>query len=310
MHSEIIMARNKKMTDKNSLKVSGSKGSFRVIVNDASEWGQLFIPVNMPEKKDGLRIAVFGSTTSMHLVMEILIRMDRKFPGSINIRAVATDDPLDPRARIFVRKRIWKYYSIEEKSYLMNLVKDTVLSYGLPCYTGGVKNDYFRALLKTWDPEVIIMCCFGQKIDAPIYEYPSYGMYNFHPSDLASNIGAGAEPYIMTIDNGRTTSNMILHIVTETIDGGPIVGISPVINIALENGNYPDSILSLQEKIPSICGWMTYGLVMKILEKKRKGETGSVNQVDFEKIIPLHIKKLLLKPSSNDPDEDYKLPYP
>jgi folate-dependent phosphoribosylglycinamide formyltransferase PurN len=289
---------------------TGLEGDYKVITNDASEWGQLIIPDNLTVKKEGLRIVVFGSTTAMILVLETLDRMNKRFPGKINLRAIATDDPLDPGARIFVRKRIWRYYSTEEKSRLLRCVINTALSYGIPCYTGGVKNDYFRDILRSWDPEVIVMCCFGQKIDAPIYEYPPFGMYNFHPSDLASDIGAGAEPYIMTIENGRTTSNMILHKVTETIDEGPIVGISPVINIALANGKYPDSILSLQEKIPSICGWMTYGLVTEILKKKEKGEKGSIESIDFESIIPSNIKKLLLKPASNAPDADYKLPYP
>jgi folate-dependent phosphoribosylglycinamide formyltransferase PurN len=302
--------KNNRMASRGHIEDKGINPSFSVVHDPGSEWGELLLPRQPKPPNGGLRIVLLGSTTAGHLLLKTLIAMDRKSPGKIDIRAVATDAPLDPKARISVKKRIWRYYSGDEKARLSELMKKAVLSYGIPCYTGGVKNNYFRSLLKAWDPEVIIMCCFGQKIDTLIYEYPALGMYNFHPSDLASNIGAGAEPFMLTIENGRTTSNMILHRVTETIDAGPIVGISPTINIALGNGHYPDSILVLQEKIPSVCGWMTHALVTELLVKKEKGEQDKIDHIDFEKIIPPHIKELLLKPVSNDLNERYELPLP
>jgi folate-dependent phosphoribosylglycinamide formyltransferase PurN len=288
----------------------GMRSPFRVICDPGSEWGRLYIPERLKTPGGGLRILLLCSTTAGYLLLRTLIHLDSQLPGKIDIRAVATDDPLDPNARISAKKRIWKYYSEDEKARLSELVRKTTLAYGIPCYTGGVKNDYFRALLRGWDPEVIIMCCFGQKIDAPIYEFPAFGMYNFHPSDLASNIGAGAQPYTMTIENGRTTSNMILHQVTETIDAGTIVGISPAINITTANGHYPVNILVLQEKIPSVCGWMAYTLVTRILRKRERGETGKIDHIDFDEIIPSPVKELLMKPVSNDINERYELPMP
>jgi len=288
----------------------GMRSSFRVERDTRSEWGGLYIPEKLKTPGTGLRILLLCSTTAGHLLLRTLIHMDSQFPGKIDIRAVATDDPLDPKARISVRKRIWKYYSDDEKARLSELVRNAALAYGIPCYTGGVKNDYFRTLLRGWNPEVIIMCCFGQKVDAPVYGFPAFGMYNFHPSDLASNIGAGAQPYTMTIENGRTTSNMILHQVTETIDAGPIVGISPAINITTGNSHYPDNILVLQEKIPSVCGWMAYALVTRLLRKKEKGETGKIDHIDFDEIIPYAVKEILMKPVTNDITERYELPMP
>jgi hypothetical protein len=135
-------------------------------------------------------------------------------------------------------------------------------------------------------------------------------MYNFHPSDLASNIGAGAKPFEMTIREGRTTSHMILHRVTETIDAGPIIGISPQINITLRDGTYPQSFLVLQEKIPSICGWMVYGLLLTLLKNLESGKKGFVDEIDFEAMIPVPIKTELMKPVFHNPWRIRKLPFP
>ncbi|MBP6978552.1 MAG: formyltransferase family protein [Bacteroidales bacterium] len=283
---------------------------YTVIRELASEWGELILPASKRKLQRGLRILLFGSTTAGHLVLKTLLHFDRNHPGKIDIRAVATDDTRDPLAKIGIRKRVWKYYSSQEQRSLMDLVIQEACSAGIPCYTGGVKNDYFKGLLQQWDPELILMCCFGQKIDGFIYRYPSYGMYNFHPSDLVSNIGAGAKPFESTILEGRTISKMILHMVTENIDGGPIVGISPPVSIVTSHGTYPDNFLVLQEKIPSICGWMTYGLLASILDRQDRGDHEMITSIDYERIIPRSVKEMLMEPVTNDPLKIKKLPFP
>lgn len=270
----------------------------------------MFLPLKHRERNGGLRIVLLGSTTAGKLVLDTLLRFAGNHPGKTDVIAMATDNTRDPMARIGMKKRIWKHYSKEERENLMEMTIQGAVTAGIPCYTGAVKNDYFRGWLREWDPEMIIMCCFGQKADRFIYEYPRYGMYNFHPSDLASNIGAGAKPYESTVLKGRTTSRMILHQVTEIIDGGPIIGISPRINISLAGGGYPDDFLVLQEKIPSICGWMTYGLLLAILGQKERGMNGPAGMIDYERLIPEGIKEMLMEPVKNDPSLIQKLPHP
>ncbi len=94
------------------------------------------------------------------------------------------------------------------------------------------------------------------------------GAYNFHPSNLACNIGIGAQPFQDIMHNGLDTSPIVIHKVTEIIDAGPVVGISPEINIRLQNGKYPDSIVSLLVKMNSITGWMTMDLIFEIIQQK------------------------------------------
>jgi len=283
---------------------------YRKLINEESQWGALYVPVNpKPGCKTGLRTVIFGSTNGGALVIESLARLEQKDPCLLNLVGVATDDPCDPNTRISVNKRIWRYYTTDEMRVMRDDVIDRATAYGVPCYTGGVKTDYFREILKQWDPEVIIMCCFGQKVDSFIFNYPVYGMYNFHPSDLASNIGEGSQPFHDTVNNGHTTSVMTVHLVNEWIDRGPIVGWSPRINIVKADGAYPKSVLSLQEKIPSICGWLSVELIKEILKKKQTGIEGAIGVVNFDELIPGPIRQKLMDPANDDLNDRYTLPF-
>jgi len=282
---------------------------YRKIVNEEALWGALYVPVEPKRGSDsGLRTVIFGSTNGGALVIESLARLEQKDPALLNLVGVATDDPCDPNTRISVNKRIWRYYSTGEMAAMRDKVIDETTAWGIPCYTGSVKTEYFREILKQWDPEVIIMCCFGQKVDPFIFNFPVYGMYNFHPSDLAANIGEGSQPFHDTMDNGHATSVMTVHLVNEWIDRGPIIGWSARINIVKADGTFPASILSLQEKIPSICGWLGVELINEILKNKRAGIEEAVGFINFDALTPESIKQRLLEPANDDLTDRYTLP--
>ncbi len=118
------------------------------IHNTESVWGGLYLPENMkdPQKK-GLRIVFFGSAIGGQLILESLIRLEKKYPNLINIVGLVTDDPVDPGAKISLRKRIWNNYTQEESRVIMNKLVTTSLNAGIPCYTGKVKTNYFRKIL-------------------------------------------------------------------------------------------------------------------------------------------------------------------
>ena len=79
---------------------------------------------------------------------------------------------------------------------------ETALQAGVPVYTGEFKIDWFYRQLASWRPDVIIVCACGQIFDARILELPRYGVYNFHPSDLAHGHGAG-QPEQHRLPRGR-----------------------------------------------------------------------------------------------------------
>lgn len=283
--------------------------SYKKITNDESLWGALYLPVKEKKTRDGaLRIVLFGSTNAGALVVDSLLRYEQKYPDLLSLVAVATDDPSDPNTRISVSKRIWKYYDTDEMVALRNKVIDLSTQGGVPCYTGSIKTAYFRNMLLKWKPDVILMCCFGQIVDPFIFEYPVYGMYNFHPSDLAANIGVGAQPFQDTMKYGNSTSMMTIHHVNELIDRGPVVGFSSKINITKADGKYPESILSLQEKIPCISGWLGVELIREVLKNKEEGVQKPVEKIDFAGRTPKHIQQKLLEPANDDLSDMYILP--
>lgn len=139
---------------------------FKKIKSSKSRWGALYVPLEPKQgSEQALRTVLFGSTNAGALVVESLLRFETKYPDLLNLKAVATDDPCDPDTEISVSKRIWKYYNQEEMRVLRNKVIDLSTEGGVPCYTGSIKTEYFRDMLREWDPELILMCCFGQIVD-------------------------------------------------------------------------------------------------------------------------------------------------
>lgn len=279
------------------------------IYNADSVWGGFFLPAKMKDsQKKGLRIVFFGSAIGGQLILESLISLEKKYPELLNTVGLVTDDPVDPKAKISLKKRIWNNYSQVESSIIMNKLVSTSLNAGIPCYTGKVKTNYFRKIYSGWNPDVLIMNCFGQKLDEFLYLYPSLGAYNFHPSNLVCHIGIGAQPFQDIMRNGLDTSPIVIHKVTEIIDSGPVVGISPEINIRLPDGKYPDSIVSLLFKMNSITAWMTIDLIFEIIQQKNCNNAGALTAINFDQTIPYSIKQMLLAPATNDLSEQYTLP--
>jgi folate-dependent phosphoribosylglycinamide formyltransferase PurN len=283
----------------------------RSYLDDAFEWGEMSVPGKNDiryKSEDGLKVLFIGSCTPGLLVLDSIKRLEIKLEGAINLIAVVTDAPVDDRARISTEKRIWRFFSREERQHLYDGIKEEALSFGAPCYSGAVKNDAFRKLLKVWKPELIVMCCYGQMVDAQIFSFPAYGMYNLHPSDLASSIGIGTKPVEHTVSLGHKTSRTTFHRVNEIMDGGAIIGKSPEISIVHPDGCYPENTLALYNKVCSVCGWMAIDLIMAVLERKSKGEQGGLESLDFEESMPENVKSMLMEPVPYNLQGAYKLP--
>jgi methionyl-tRNA formyltransferase len=282
--------------------------AFRKIVNQESLWGELYEPVQQKVHSGNCpKVVLFVSCNCGNVVLKNLFRFEQKYPDLINIVGVATDDPVDPAARISREKRIWSQYKPDERKVLMDKIIGSCMEIGIPCYTGSVKTDYFRNLYRRWNPEVLIMFCFGQKLDSFLFDYPARGAYNLHPSDLPKQIGAGTQPFQNAIKNGLRTSPLVIHQIEELIDMGPITGVSTPVNIRLADDSVPKSLLTLLEKITSAGGWMCVQLVSEIIKMKTRGETGPVKWIDFEKEFPEEIKQMLMRPATNDLAEMYTL---
>ncbi len=282
--------------------------AYTVLKTKETRWGALYLPVKPKTKDEGLRTVLFVSCNSGDLLLKNLALYEQIYPEKLNIVGIVTDDPIDPEARISIGKRVWKQFTPQERSRLFNRIIDFSTELGVPCYTGAVKTTWFHNLYRSWAPEALLMLCFGQKIDSVLFGLPVMGSYNFHPSDLRKKIGAGSQPFENIIRKGEKTSPLVIHEVTNIIDRGPIVGVSPQINICLEDGAYPANILTLDDKITSVCGWMGVELIDTIIARNVAGDKGPVSEIDFIGKMPEPVKTILNEPAVNDLNEKYIIP--
>jgi len=279
----------------------------KIIPVEESRWGELIIPAKAenPEKNNkGLKVVVFGSFLFGYMLFETLKECQKRYPDRLDIIGLVTDDPVNPEAKISVKKRIWRLFDSEEKLHIEKVMIESALNFGVPCYTGEVKIDYFRQLLKIWNPDAIIVFVFGQVLDPPIINFPPYGIYNFHPSDLAEHHGAGTQPFEDLIARKADTTKLTIHMITEQIDSGPIVGQSTPIRVKMENGEMPDNTYVIDDKIMVPIGNMAAALISGLILRKEKNRSGPVKNLNFEEIFSESFKAKLMEPiKTNIPAE-------
>ena len=123
-----------------------------------------------------------------------------------------------------MKKRVWNYIDLPYRVFDETFTLDSALSHGIPVYTGEVKIESFNRLIQKWNPDAILVCVFGQIINSYTIHLPSYGIYNFHPSDLSRHQGGGPAPYDDLAARKAGTTVWSVHHVTEELDGGHVIG--------------------------------------------------------------------------------------
>ena len=277
-----------------------------------SMWGQLILP-SVEESKDktdeGLRVVIFGSYLLGYLISETLKEFEKRYPSRLNIVGLVTDDPASPDAKISVKRRIWRMFPEKKTIDLETAVIESGLDDGVPVYTGAVKTDYFRGLLGKWNPDVIIVCVFGQLLDKPIIDYPDYGIYNFHPADLLAGHGAGPQPYQDLINRDAKTSKLTIHQLTVDLDAGPILGQSPDVNVRFPDGSITNNVLMIDDKMLQ-AGDIAAGYLIKTLcLHKERAMKAPLNKLDFSKHFSKEARELLMQPMRAT-EHSNKLPSP
>src|SRR5262249_22190256 len=229
-----------------------------------SRWCELILPA--PGEAEGagaggLRLVMFASYEFGYLALDAVKAYARRFPGRLQLVGLATDDPMNAEARIGLKKRIWKHVSREEVVAIETAVVEAALGVGAPAFTGEIKTAGFHAVLDPWRPDASMSCVFGQVIDATIIERPPYGIYNFHPTDLAHGFGAGPTPAEDLAAAGMMSTVWTIHHVIEAVDAGGVVAVSPHINIADRHGGLPTDPLIVYDKLLDPVGYIAASLV-------------------------------------------------
>jgi methionyl-tRNA formyltransferase len=280
-------------------RLSAATPGCQVMQVAGSRWGRLISPaaanaVARPEQ--GLRVLFVGSWTLGLLALEALLSLETRASDGVRLVGMVTDDPLDVDAKISVKKRFWRYYDAPEREQYEWAILHRALPLGIPCYTGEVKSDAFHQILAQWDPEAIVMAAFGQMIDETIIDYPAYGMYNVHPSDLLHAHGAGPQPWEDLVERRAGSTRVTLHQVSPTIDDGDIVGQSPEINVRLPDGSPSDDVRAIGEKTLVPVRAMVRELVTALSRRKASRAKGPLETLSFEQVFGPDFKAQLMEP--------------
>lgn len=282
------------------------------ITAEDTRWGGLIQPApseNPDKTNDGLRIVLFGSWEFGYLVLETLKEYERRFPGKLNLVGLVTDDPLNPDAKISLKKRIWSVLNIPFRVFDETFTIESGLSHGIPVYTGEIKIESFSRTMEQWNPDVILVCVFGQIINSFIINLPSYGIYNFHPSDLTKNQGAGPAPYEDLVTRNAGTTVWSVHHVSEVIDDGHVVGLSPPVNVRNTKGILPGNSLVVYQKLAEALTPLTIFLIEELNRRFEKNIPIPIDHIDFNSLFSHEVKQKLMQPIIPDiPVETLPIP--
>jgi len=282
------------------------------ITEDDTRWGGLIQPApseNPDKTGDGLRIVLFGSWEYGYLVLETLKGYERRFPGKLNLVGLVTDNPLNPDARISLKKRVWNFFDQPYRVFNETFTLESALSHGIPVYTGEVKVESFYRIMEQWNPDAIFVCVFGQIISLRIINLPPYGIYNFHPSDLTKNQGAGPAPYEDLAARNAETNIWSVHHVSEEVDCGHVVGQSPPVNVRNTKGILPGDPLIVYHKLAEVLTPLTFFLIEELSRRFEMNKPGPIDHLDFSNLISNEVKQRLMQPVVNDaPSEMLTLP--
>jgi folate-dependent phosphoribosylglycinamide formyltransferase PurN len=259
-----------------------------------ARWGELLVPpagANPGKTGQGLRLVLVASSRAGQMLLETAQEYERRHPDRLDLVALVTDDPVNPDARISVKRRIWHLMDEEHRLAREVATVESALRFGVPVYTGEVKSGTFHRQLAGWAPDAILMCGFGQLVDGPILSAPPLGMYNLHPSDLRRGHGAGPAPFDDLAARGAQTTCWTLHEVIAELDAGGVVGCSPPVRVVDAAGQLPENPLVLFDKMTEALPF----LVARALDALTLGRR-RLEQVDFEALMPQDARDMLLEP--------------
>ncbi len=256
-------------------------------------WGEFHAPnplvlahrdewVREAVEQGALKVNVFGSFYRGLYVLDNLARLENGRNDIAVVTGLCTDGVESDSAKVSVNRRVWQFIPEDDRENYVRQLMNLALDRGIPVFTGKVKSQAFREhiLPQIFSPDVIFMSTFGQLIDAPIFEAPSHGMYNFHPSDLAHGKFPGPNPFSDLLEAGESSTRMTIHWVDAGFDTGKVVGFSPEICVELESPNKwtkEEHIIAMHIRTSQVAGLMARRLLFEIKETG-----GRVESLDLE----------------------------
>jgi len=261
-----------------------SKPGRKFVAVESSHWGELILPAPDEQRVrsgSGLRVIVIAASNLGRGLLNGVISYEQERPDHIQMVAVSTDDAVEDTARIGMNKRIWRFYSSEDRlKQTADLIGDA-LQAGLPVYTGELKIDWFRDQLKEWMPDLIVVAGCGQILDKELLSIPRLGVINFHPADLPAGHGAGAQPYQDLADRADPWTRWTVHNMTTEVDAGPPIGVSCPIFAGDAQGKVTDNPNRLFMRMTEILPAMVEILLDEVIINE-----SAPSEIDFVAQLP------------------------
>lgn len=297
-----------------------------------STWGEFYASANLAKlfdrnayllgkiKRGAINVAVLGSfMRGMRLLDDLLTyeKLQGYTPGTPATLSY-NDKPFDlvvsgfctdrvaPNAKISAHRRIWNYIPSNNRDLLTQAAILIALQQSMPIFTGEVKSDLFVDALLPYimsKPDVLLSATFGQILSKEIIEFPRYGAYNFHPSDLTTGQYKGGDPFKSMIEAGETTTRMTLHHTDPGIDTGRVVGVSPKISIEVEEPEkwtLNERVIAAHIRSSSVVGYMALILLSEIYEQKKPIDHTIAFEDYFRGVHGEQYLEKLLKPCEED----------
>ena len=121
-------------------------------------------------------------------------------------------------------------------------------------------------ILASYQPDIICVACFSQRIPRTILDIPRLGSLNVHPSLLPAN--RGPVPLFWTFRNGDSETGVTIHFLEKTMDTGDI--------LAQERIAVPDGISYAQ--LETQCAQIGGILLANVVQELCKGNISRTMQ--------------------------------
>lgn len=280
-------------------RLAHSKPGRTFLAKDTARWGELILPDPSERRvgaEQGLRLVVFTSAHFGFLCLDTIKAFQQSNPSKLSLVGHVTDDPANVDAKIAVKKRLWHFMDPKRRLDVETATIEAALSFGVPVYTGDVKCEWFREILREWAPDAILCMVFGQRLDLALLSAPPLGVYNMHPSDLAAGVGVGTSPQDAVIENGLESAAWTVHLMDEAFDHGKILGTSPPFNVRLPDGSYFEDPMQYFDKGLDGLDYMLVGVLEALVGAHRHGRRTPLDAVDIHDCVPAAVRQKMVQP--------------
>lgn len=132
--------------------------------------------------------------------------------------------------------------------------------------------------IKEINPELIVLCAYGQIIPKEILDIPKLGALNIHPSLLPKH--RGASPIQTTILNGDKEAGITIMLMDEKMDHGPILAHSK-----LQITNSKITYIELSQQLAELGAKLLIKTLPDWIDEKIKAQPQDHAKATFTKII-------------------------